>query len=170
MTRFLKMTLCQRIARLATVLAICLSTSTKASEKLPAPIDWPCPVPAVHTPGPDYAPPIDDAIAIDQAAPVLYEHSPDAGPDQSFFAVGARLTGDLLIWGRAAESSAGREWKVATPLVDDNYLAATLPDRAFDSVFLVWAKNQAGWSRPVRLNVPQPWFCWPKEVAAGCGR
>ncbi len=134
---------------------------------LPAPVGWPVPDPSPPTPGPVYQPPIDAAMAVQQDAPRIYEHTADAGPDESFLMVGDGLTDEVFVWGRAAKSPGGSSWEAATPLVKPNYLAATLPDRSLDAPFLVWVRNQAGWSRPVRLNVPRPWWCWPKRPAAG---
>jgi hypothetical protein len=46
-------------------------------------------------------------------------------------------------------------------------LSATLPEKASDGLFLVWNRNANGWSRPVRLNAPQPWWCGPDVAVPG---
>ena len=46
-------------------------------------------------------------------------------------------------------------------------LAATLPAVCNDGPFLIWAGNASGWSRPIRLNVPQPWWCGPDVASPG---
>ena len=81
--------------------------------------------------------------------------------------VGDRLTHDLFVWGRSPENPAGQSWPVAVQFAQGQILAATLPEAAADGPFLVWAGNAGGWSRPIRLNVPQPWWCGPDEAAPG---
>jgi hypothetical protein len=46
-------------------------------------------------------------------------------------------------------------------------LAATLPEIAEDGPFLIWVGNTSGWSNPIRLNVPQPWWCAPDVASPG---
>ncbi|MFQ6097083.1 MAG: hypothetical protein ACE5O2_05090 [Armatimonadota bacterium] len=146
----------------------CLATNRSyAQERLPAFEDLPQPQPAPATPGPAYQPPIDDSLVPVEGAPVIYERTADAGPDQTFFAVGERLTGDLFVWGRDDSRDGGRRWQARPQLVNTGYLAATLAERAYDAPFLVWVRNDAGWSRPFRLNVPQPWWYWPRDPVPG---
>ncbi len=163
--RLLRPLRCVGWMAMAVLAAVALPCAAAAD--LPAPADWPVPDPAPATPGPDYAPPIDRATAVAEEAPRVYEHSDDAGPDQSFFIVGEGLTPRVFVWGRSAASAEGQAWEVKTPLAEANYVTATLPERACDAVFLAWFGNDAGWSRPLRLNVPQPWWYWPREPAAG---
>ena len=99
--------------------------------------------------------------------PVVYEHSGEAGPDQTFFLVGTRLSTNVIAWGNAAENSGGREWKAHVLFVTSNYLAATLPERAPDGPFLVWLQDANGTSAPFVLNAPQPWWCSPDNAAPG---
>lgn len=149
-------------------LLLCLLAAPVCTqERLPPPVGWPQPDPSPETPGPDYGPPVDEALVPSEGVPEIYEHSADAGPDQTFFLVGGRLTGDLFVWGRDASAPAGRRWQPRVQLENEGYLAVTLPDRAFDAPFLLWVRNEAGWSRPVRLNVPHPWWHWPKRPAPG---
>jgi hypothetical protein len=143
------------------------SALSLAADALPAPSGWLSPEPAPATPGPVYTPPIDAAVTPTEGAPLLYEHTQDAGPDQSFLVVGSALTGDVFVWGRDADDPNGRSWPANVQFADGNLLAATLPDTAYDAPFLVWVRNEAGWSRPVRLNVPQLWWCAPRTVAPG---
>ena len=42
-----------------------------------------------------------------------------------------------------------------------------MPERAYDGPFLVWIKNNSGWSVPFALNVPQPWWCGPDVASDG---
>ncbi|MGC3957516.1 MAG: hypothetical protein QM813_06015 [Verrucomicrobiota bacterium] len=97
----------------------------------------------------------------------FFEHSQDAGPDQTFFAVGSGFTSELYTWGMSAKSNTGQSWPLKVQLSKEGYVSATLPDRCYDGPMLVWAKNVAGWSRPIRLNTPQAWFCWPLSAAPG---
>ena len=120
---------------------VCVSVTTSyGQESLPPPVGWLTPDLTVPTPGVNFNPPIDDAVIPSEGSPLIYEHSNDAGPDQSFFAVGYELTGEIFVWGRDAESIHGRRWDAKAHLVNNNYLAATLPERSYDSIFMVWVK------------------------------
>ena len=141
--------------------------TAQTENPLPAPQAWPAPEPSPQTPGPDYAPPVDTEAAVHAEAPRVHEHSSDAGPDQTVFVAGAGLTERVYAWGRSSDDAGGGPWDVKVSLIDPVYLTATLPERAYDSVFLVWFANEAGWSRPIRLNAPQPWWCWPREPVPG---
>lgn len=141
--------------------------SLLAGPPLPAPVGWVAPDPAPETPGPDYAPPIDPKLDVPDDAPHLSMDTAEAGPDQTFLAVGDGLTGELYVWGRDEAAAQGRKWDVKTYLSKEGYVAATLPDRSFDAPFLVWAANEHGWSRPIRLNVPQAWWCYPHRPTIG---
>lgn len=125
---------------------------------------WPAPSPLPSfVPGQAYAPPTAAAdVAAD--APVIFEHTVDAGPDQSFFAVGKGLADQWIAWGRSAQSPGGQFWPLKTQFANDRYAAATIPERAFDGPMIVWARNGARASRPIRLNVPQPWWCRVEQV------
>jgi len=136
-------------------------------ELLPMPENYSAPKPSVAVPGTEYKPPIDDSIVPSESAPKIYEHSGDAGPDHSFFVVGSGLTDDVFVWGRDAQMIDGRRWDAKPHLVNDSYLAVVLPERSYDSIYLVWVKNSSGWSRPIRLNLPQPWWCYPRYPVPG---
>ena len=124
------------------------------------------PNPAPQTPGESYRLP---ARPTASAAPVIYEHSGEAGPDETFFMVGDRLTTATVLsaWGASADNPDGQEWKPRTQFLTGGYLAATMPEKAADGPFVVWAKNAAGWSAPRVLNAPEPWWCGPDRAAAG---
>ena len=55
------------------------TASRPGDDQLVAPSGWLGPVPPPATPGPDYAPPIKLAMPSTDA-PVIYEHTPEAGP------------------------------------------------------------------------------------------
>jgi hypothetical protein len=100
-------------------------------------------------------------------APLVFEHSVEAGPDETFLLVGENLTTNVLAWGLSANHPGGQEWKPQVQFVTNGLLAATLPERAQDGPFLLWVKNDAGWSEPLVLNQPQPWWCGPDLVSGG---
>jgi hypothetical protein len=120
--------------------------------------------PSVTPPGDPFQPPEMPTAA---GAPVIYEHSGEAGPDQTFFLVGEGLTDDVIAWGVSADRPGGQEWKLRVQLVSPSYLAATLPENAHDGPFLVRVRNKAGASAPIVLNAPQPWWCAPDVNETG---
>jgi hypothetical protein len=123
------------------------------------------PHPDVPPPGASFAPP-DRPTA--PGAPQVFEYSHEAGPDETFFLVGEHLTGDVTAWGPSGTSPmTGQEWKPRVQFHTYTYVAATLPENAPDGVFLVWVKNDKGYSAPVVLNAPQPWFCWSDRAEPG---
>jgi hypothetical protein len=133
---------------------------------LVAPSGWPAPHPSPATPGPDWAS-ASKVAGPSAAVPLIYEHTPEAGPDQTFFLVGDRLTPELFIWGGSDEAASGQEWQAKIHFAHETDLAATIPALAVDGPFLIWAGNPSGWSRPIRLNAPQPWWCGPDVAFAG---
>ena len=135
-------------------------------DQLVAPTGWPGPVPSPPTPGPDYAPPV-KPIAPKADVPVIYEHSQDAGPDQTSLLVGDRLTPELFVWGASQDAAGGQKWEAKIQFAAAQQVAVTLPEQAEDGVFLVWVGSAGGWSRPIRLNAPQPWWCGPDVATAG---
>jgi len=140
--------------------------SRPGDELLVAPSGWLGPVPTPATPGPDFAPPVKLTVP-SATAPVIYEHTSEAGPDETFFLVGDRLTPELFVWGSADDGTPGQEWQAKVQFAHANSLAATLPALAEDGPFLIWAGNASGWSRPIRLNAPQPWWCGPDVASPG---
>jgi hypothetical protein len=117
-------------------------------------------------PGPDCIPPTKLA-APSATAPAIYEHTAEAGPDQTFLMVGHRLTGELFVWGSSAAGAPGQQWPAKVQIAHEHLVAATLVEAAADGPFLVWAGNASGWSKPIRLNVPQPWWCGPDVASPG---
>ncbi len=119
--------------------------------------------PAPEMPGKKFQPPTKPTAS---GAPLIYEHSGEAGPDETFFLVGENLTTNVVAWGVSAENPDGQEWKPHVQFLTNGYLAATMPERAHDGPFLVWVGNSAGYSQPFLLNGPQPWWCGPDAAAA----
>jgi hypothetical protein len=115
-------------------------------------------------PGPPFRPP---AMPTAAGAPVISEYTRDAGPDETFFLVGENLSADVVAWGSSATNPAGQEWKPKVQFLAGGYLAATLPEKSYDGVLLVWVKNAAGCSLPIVLNAPQAWWCGPDAASAG---
>ncbi|MGA2984433.1 MAG: hypothetical protein ABSG32_11495 [Terriglobia bacterium] len=134
--------------------------------ELVAPTGWPQPEPLPAPPGPEFAPPV-KLSAPSPNAPAIFEHSQEAGPDQTFLMVGRGLTKELFVWGSSATGAPGQPWSAKIQFAEDHILAATLPETSADGVFLVWVGNAGGWSKPIRLNAPQPWWCGPDVAAAG---
>lgn len=135
-------------------------------QDLPAP-SFPAPDPLPPMPGPAYEPPLAAESEAPAGAPRVYEHSPDAGPDQSFYVVGDGLGEQLFAWGRDADDPRGRRVEVRARVVDGRHLFGTLPDRALDAPVLVWFRNDAGWSSAIRLNVPEAWWVHPQTLRPG---
>lgn len=125
------------------------------------------PDPSPTMPGFDLVPPIDEACVVDPESPAVFEHTADAGPDQSFFLTGERLGREVFGWGRAAGASGGETSPLRILAGTTDWLIANLDITAYNGPFLVWARNDAGWSRPIRLNVPQAWWSWPARPAPG---
>ena len=122
------------------------------------------PRPAPEAPGQKFEPPKRPTAP---GAPLIFEHSAEAGPDESFFLVGENLSTNLAAWGVSPTHPAGQEWKPRVQFLTNGYLAATLPERAPDGPFLVWLKNATGWSQPFLLNAPEPWWCTDTAVPGG---
>lgn len=131
------------------------------AERLPTFEHLPGPKPAPPTPGLEYEPPLDGRTTVTPASPVIFEHSDDAGPDQAFFVTGERLGGEIFAWGRSAGRTEGGSITARFLAGAPDWLTANLDITAYGGPFLIWVRNEAGWSRPIRLNVPQPWWCWP---------
>lgn len=155
------------IALICSIVVGLVSTAFADNPKLPEPVGLPVPSGVTETPGPIFIPPIVRGIFIDKDAPRVYETTADAGPDESFFIVGAGLGSELFIWGGSADNPEGQVWKAKLQFAREDCLSATLPEKATDGLFLVWNRNDKGWSRPVRLNAPQPWWCGPDVVVPG---
>jgi hypothetical protein len=100
-------------------------------------------------------------------APQIYEHSQEAGPDETLFLVGNRLGNEVSVWGTHAERPEGGPVSAKVLLATDRYLAFSIGDRAWDGPFVAAVKNAAGYSAPIVINAPQPWWCSPRHVAPG---
>jgi len=142
------------------------TASRPGHDLLVAPSGWLTPIPPPTTPGPEFAPPIKLAVPSTDA-PVIYEHTPEAGPDETFFLVGDRLTPELFVWGSSEGESSGQQWQARIQFAHAFGLAATLPEIAEEGPFLIWVGNTSGWSKPIRINVPQPWWCGPDVASPG---
>lgn len=114
------------------------------------------PQPAPPLPGHAFALP---ARPTGPGVPLIFEHSGEAGPDETFYLVGENLTQEVFAWGVSATNPGGEEIKPRVQFATPNQLAATLPEKAHDGPILVWVKNQAGFSEPLVLNAPQTWWC-----------
>lgn len=100
-------------------------------------------------------------------APQIFEHSQEAGPDETLFLVGSGLTADLSVWGAHPDNPGGKAVAPRVPFATSNVVAVTLPDKAFDGPMVVAAKNAAGTSEPFVINAPSPWWCHPSSAAPG---
>ncbi len=102
-----------------------------------------------------------------EGAPKIYEHSQEAGPDETLFMVGTHLTGDVFIWGSQPGNPQGGRVQAKAQLVSDSYVAFTVPQGAYDGPMVVAIKNASGYSEPIVINAPQPWWSSPAIVAPG---
>ncbi len=135
-------------------------------ERLVPPMEWLKPQPSPTPPGPIYSPPLVSESVVPEGAPLVYEYTPDAGPDETVFLVGDNLSPQIYVWGMSPNEG-GQRWTPKVQFCDGRYLAFTLPESTNDGPFLVWIGNDKGWSRPIRLNVPDPWWCHPDTAEPG---
>ncbi len=119
--------------------------------------------PSVPAPGVPFAPPDRPAAP---NAPRIFSHHTDAGPDETFLLVGEGLTEDVVLWGTGDTDPAGTEIRPKVQFCKDGYLAATLPQRSYDGVFVGWVRGEAGWSEPFVLNAPEAWSVTPDRACA----
>jgi len=117
--------------------------------------------PGAPAPGPAFQPP---QRKTSPEAPKVFEYTREAGPDQTFFVVGEALTEDVVLWGTSDSAEQGQEWKPKVQFCNGRYLAATIPQPAYDGVFVAWAKSDRGWSTPFLLNAPEPWWVGPART------
>ena len=122
------------------------------------------PQPLPDVPGLPYTPP---GYAQAAGAPLIYSHTTDAGVDESFVLVGEGLTNELTAWGIHPNAAAGREIKLKVQIGSPGLVVATAPETAYEGPIVVWAKNKAGYSQPVVLNAPEPWWSQPESAEAG---
>jgi hypothetical protein len=102
-------------------------------------------------------------------APQIFEHSQEAGPDETLFLVGTNLTKDVVVWGHHPDNPGGKAVQAKVQLATDGYLAVTVPDHAFDGPLVLAVKNAAGYSEPITLNAPQPWWSMQAAVTQTSG-
>ncbi|MDX9867863.1 MAG: hypothetical protein RBT78_08050 [Kiritimatiellia bacterium] len=102
-----------------------------------------------------------------EGAPRIYEHSREAGPDETLFLVGANLTREVALWGTHPDHPEGKAQSPAVQLVSETSLALTVPERAFDGPLVLAVKNGKGFSEPIVLNAPQPWWTSPSVAEPG---
>jgi len=100
-------------------------------------------------------------------APQIFEHSQEAGPDETLFLVGTNLTRDIAVWGAHPDNPGGKAVAARVQFATNSYLAVTLPEKAFDGPMVLAVKNAAGTSEPIVINTPQPWWCHPSAPAPG---
>ena len=115
-------------------------------------------------PGAPLAPP---ALPTSPRAPVVCEYTATAGPDETFLLAGDRLAPNVVVWGVGPADPHGQPWPSRVLFCTNGLLAATLPAKASDGLFLVRVTNSAGASAPVVLNRPEVWWCTPETVTPG---
>ncbi len=151
----------------AAVLSVLLAAAVADAQfQLPAPAGWPVPPGKPPAPGGSYSGAPVGVTEVAAGAPRIFEHTADAGPDETCYLVGERLTSELSAWG-AGRAAGGQAWPLKTHLASPGSVFATVPEGAADGPLLVWAKNEAGWSRPIRLNAPQLWWVTPNDARPG---
>ncbi len=106
-------------------------------------------------------------LATGVGSPAIYEYSREAGPDETVFLVGTNLTEKLLVRGSHPDHPEGAPVKVQVQLATPSSLAVTISDKAYDGLMVLSVKNGAGFSAPVVLNAPQPWWCGPDIAEPG---
>ena len=122
-----------------------------------------CPT-GVNPPGDAFVLP---ELATASGAPEIYEFSREAGPDETVFLIGTNLTDSLFVWGTHPDNPDGKSLKATVQLATPSSLAVTMPSKSYDGPIVMAVKNKAGYSNPVVLNAPQPWWCAPQLAEAG---
>ena len=100
---------------------------------------------------------------------MIYEHSQEAGPDETLFLVGTNLTKEVFVWGSHPDRSGGKLVQAKIQMAADSYVAVTIPDSAFDGPLVVAVKNAVGYSAPIVINAPQPWWSLQSAATPGSG-
>lgn len=136
-------------------------TSSQTPVNVP---DFDFATPAIKSPGYGFCPP---AHEFNLGAPKIYSHSPEAGPDQTFFLAGENLTSDVVLWGMSDRQPGGEEYRPQVHFCTGRYLSATVPQRCYDGLFVGYVRSESGWSRPFVLNVPELWWVMPDLAQAG---
>ena len=122
------------------------------------------PDPPPSPPGMAYLPREHAAAA---GALLVSSFTSDAGCDESFLLVGEGLTGELDAWGLQPYARGGGPIQAAVKLNTPGLLMGTVSQGAYEGPIVVWAKNKSGYSEPVVLNAPEPWWCLPETAAPG---
>ena len=131
------------------------------------PGNWPQPTPAPDTPGQAYVLPGGPAKPADDA-PLVFAHSDDVLPDQSFVLTGQGLAkAELYAWGPSATQRGGQAWPLRIASQSENLLMATVPESTPAGLYLIWAGRGGKWSEPIRLNAPELWWCTPDRAKPG---
>ncbi len=120
-------------------------------------------IPDARPPGPAFTPPQRPAAP---DGPRVFEHTGEAGPDETFFVVGEGLSDRLTAWGAGPEAG-GQQVVPEVQLNNGHYLAATLPQTCHDGVFVVRVRSEKGSSKPIVLNAPQAWWLLPARAVPG---
>ncbi len=121
--------------------------------------------PNTEPPGLPFDPPARNTA---QTAPAIYSHTGEAGPDETFLLVGRGLDGNVTLWGESDSRGAGQPYAPVVHYATGEHLSATVPQEAYDGVFLLWAgSEQAGYSQPVVLNAPEAWWALPEVATPG---
>ncbi len=123
-----------------------------------------------------FAPPVDSQTPAG-AAPVFAEWSRFADPDDTVPITGDAFSvysGDdfgmdtrFIVYGQTGASDATTTDGLIRVLQDNQAsitLDGSLPD---DSMYLVWAQNDAGVSYPFAINKAEPWWIGPAKAAVG---
>ncbi|HET6382054.1 MAG TPA: hypothetical protein VFJ58_01575 [Armatimonadota bacterium] len=126
-------------------------------------IPFPHPVPAPVTPTQTYRLPASFSAA---GGPEVFSHTTSAGPDESFFAAGKGFAGTVQLWGPGT-ARGGASIQPESDILDPDHLIDTVPEYAADGLYVGLVGGAGGWSRPFRLNAPQPRFCGPNRAAPG---
>jgi len=146
----------------------CLEGLLLAVQLQLAPDDWPQPAPALGAPGQAYTPPPRE-VATD-GVPLVFAHSDDVLPDQSFVLSGQGLAdAKLFLWGPSATQPGGQAWPVRIVSRSDDVLIAAVPESAPAGLYLVWVGRGGRWGAPIRLNAPELWWHSPNPAAAAAG-
>lgn len=126
----------------------------------------PSPVPQVTPPGPVYTPPVvNEPVGTD--APVIFSNSDDVAPDESVFLTGKGFSENVVMFGPSVSQRGGGIIPNKVLNAQPENLIVTPNQIEPDGLYLLWVRNEKGYSLPVRLNAPQPWWFAPKNPYPG---
>jgi len=125
-------------------------------------------------PGDTFAPSLTGSTV--STAPLLGAATYQANADRTISLQGGQFTrrssaskySDTAVW-MYAQTTSGNAQLVQLPTLreDDTSAAATLPSTAPYGMYLVWAQNEDGYSKPVRINATESWWMGPTYGVAG---